>query len=1119
MIPQEQVKKRRQEIAELRHADSVYRDIVARENEREDYEKRWFWELLQNAKDSVSEMESIKVKVEVTDNEVVFSHTGNPFELDDILSLIIQGSSKNNQEGKTGRFGTGFMTTYLLSKEVQITGALSDDQGYFNFLLNRNAKNNEEFYDRQQESNDAFDKSIVDDSYLGESQFQTQFSYKLDDKGKNTAKIGLTCLEELIPITQLFNKQIESVTVIENNNSTTFSKEQIEIHNSEGISISEWEVKTIINETKQSSYKAYVFMADQYESCVLTKSMDGVETLYELNKNFPRIYYTFPLIGTEEIGIPFIINSTNFDPRIERDGVYLKKDLENSRESLNKKIINDALLNCTPSFLRLFKTKKIKGNYELFNFCVAKDLKWIDQHWFSHLKRSTIEKISSETVIPSNSDETVFTSLNDMTVPYSETYDEAKELWSLLSSVKKLKVPIIEDLHKWNQVVENITPIIVDNENPFSLRFVWGIKNLLLFLEQQKTLQALEESLNVEPHKWLNSVYPWVIESKGSFPLEKPILLNQRGNFRSGDGMLWDKSKDNELLAISDLIGLKISDNLISRQISDLHISGIENFTTQDAIRRLKFLFNEAQEAASKSDSFKSANAKFLKWLITSKQKETIQDLKVLRGTNDKGEENLIYDHFAKSDHLLLTPKSFFKNEYPLYCSLVRDKDCLHDIYSEYLDRKDFQYLSENSFIHFEPLIRKTENATISLLQLLIINEDDLNILRDDEGQLKFQFKVTYTDFAYLTASDGHIYGRNTTQRSSLERLRFFLTEAVEKDSSFENDQQQIEIEGLDKPLLLRECLWIYRAKKLNWINVKSESENFISETPSSKNLSELLKGEEILIKKVRGPKQQLFLNRIGIGISDLVRNTLATNELRQSWDKTITNLITSDVSPELIQEIFGDPNIQKEYAQRLKNRRIIKRNQNIGGLVEKLFVEYIQEFRKNGYSLNIQREPFGSDYVLSEESSDLVNDNNQREGFKVDNWLIELKATGKEYAAMTPLQAKTAAEQKDNYALIVVPLDGSDPDLEYLRLNSKVITNIGYKVKDVIVDFDDIESRKHKLYSGKNGVSVNIEDQNIRFNINSSVWKTELTTIESFIKSLFSKFSQAIGNTTSLEK
>jgi hypothetical protein len=311
MIQKEQIQQRRQHIAEVRHADSVYRDIVARENEREDYEKRWFWELLQNAKDSVEDNQSIQVKIEISENEISFSHTGNPFELDDILSLIIQGSSKNNKEGKTGRFGTGFMTTYLLSKEVYITGKLNDNQGCFHFLLNRDATDNEHFFKLQQESNKEFDESIREESYLGVDKFQTKFTYSLGEKGKATAKVGLQCLDELIPITQLFNEQIESVIVVENGSSKTFSKTLIKTH--ELGSINEWEITTLIDGSVNTCLKAYIQKDEKF---------------FPLTKNYPRLYYTFPLIGTEEIGIPIIINSTQFDPRVERDGVYLKKVAE-----------------------------------------------------------------------------------------------------------------------------------------------------------------------------------------------------------------------------------------------------------------------------------------------------------------------------------------------------------------------------------------------------------------------------------------------------------------------------------------------------------------------------------------------------------------------------------------------------------------------------------------------------------------------------------------------------------------------------------------------------------------------------------------------------------------------
>ncbi|SDD89098.1 hypothetical protein SAMN04488104_11081, partial [Algoriphagus faecimaris] len=264
MIQKEQIQQRRQHIAEVRHADSVYRDIVARENEREDYEKRWFWELLQNAKDSVEDNQSIQVKIEISENEISFSHTGNPFDLDDILSLIIQGSSKNNKEGKTGRFGTGFMTTYLLSKEVYITGKLNDNQGCFHFLLNRDATDNEHFFKLQQESNKEFDESIREESYLGVDKFQTKFTYSLGEKGKATAKVGLQCLDELIPITQLFNEQIESVIVVENGSSKTFSKTLIKTH--ELGSINEWEITTLIDGSVNTCLKAYIQKDEKFDA-------------------------------------------------------------------------------------------------------------------------------------------------------------------------------------------------------------------------------------------------------------------------------------------------------------------------------------------------------------------------------------------------------------------------------------------------------------------------------------------------------------------------------------------------------------------------------------------------------------------------------------------------------------------------------------------------------------------------------------------------------------------------------------------------------------------------------------------------------------------------------------
>jgi len=69
----------------------------------------------------------------------------------------------------------------------------------------------------------------------------------------------------------------------------------------------------------------------------------------------------------------------------------------------------------------------------------------------------------------------------------------------------------------------------------------------------------------------------------------------------------------------------------------------------------------------------------------------------------------------------------------------------------------------------------------------------------------------------------------------------------------------------------------------------------------------------------------------------------------------------------------------------------------------------------------------------------------------------------------MTPMQAKTATEQKNNYALIVVPLDRVEPYIKYLRINFKVISNMGHKIDKVFPEFNEVEIKKSNLNNGKN--------------------------------------------------
>jgi hypothetical protein len=94
---------------------------------RETDMKRWIYELLQNAKDSIAKDRSrdgVDVIVTATDELVEFKHNGSPFTADALFGLLYKYSEGKESAKSTGRFGTGFLTTHCLSKVVSIEGDL-----------------------------------------------------------------------------------------------------------------------------------------------------------------------------------------------------------------------------------------------------------------------------------------------------------------------------------------------------------------------------------------------------------------------------------------------------------------------------------------------------------------------------------------------------------------------------------------------------------------------------------------------------------------------------------------------------------------------------------------------------------------------------------------------------------------------------------------------------------------------------------------------------------------------------------------------------------------------------------------------------------------------------------
>lgn len=125
--------------------------------------KRWILELMQNATDVKYENEKLSIEIILDHDKLIFKHNGKYFRIKDILSMLQQVSSKSSQnlEGKTGKFGSGFIVTYLLSDTIDVKGIIllnENDFREFELTLDRSEQISEKLAKNIKKSIELFEK-------------------------------------------------------------------------------------------------------------------------------------------------------------------------------------------------------------------------------------------------------------------------------------------------------------------------------------------------------------------------------------------------------------------------------------------------------------------------------------------------------------------------------------------------------------------------------------------------------------------------------------------------------------------------------------------------------------------------------------------------------------------------------------------------------------------------------------------------------------------------------------------------------------------------------------------------------------------------------------------------
>ena len=152
----------RHEVLAENTAQAVHKHLSKLFQEEARFRSRWVWELLQNARDASPE-DGVSLRLIQEPHRVVFRHSGVPFTHKSVAHLICHGSTKYDlsDSGAIGQFGTGFLTTHLISKTVEVKGR-TDDGRQFRFLLDRRGSNADELKGAMDASWEAFIRSLTE---------------------------------------------------------------------------------------------------------------------------------------------------------------------------------------------------------------------------------------------------------------------------------------------------------------------------------------------------------------------------------------------------------------------------------------------------------------------------------------------------------------------------------------------------------------------------------------------------------------------------------------------------------------------------------------------------------------------------------------------------------------------------------------------------------------------------------------------------------------------------------------------------------------------------------------------------------------------------------------------
>eukprot|EP00833_Pecoramyces_ruminatium_P015499 jgi/Orpsp1_1/1189531/evm.model.d7180000072673.1 len=504
--------------------------------------KRWVWELIQNAKDSIADKKDkmgVDIEIIVKNDKYIFKHNGSPFTNKTLSALLYKFSEgKGNSSESTGRFGTGFLTTHSLSKTVNISGDIITEDGQlkgFNATIYREG-DEKELLEGLKNTKNSYKEFHID------SHQWTIYEYTAKtEKNREAGKLGIQNLKNNITKTMVFCPEINSIKLDDNGRIFEINRE-----NNNNEIISEDCHKLLLNIKEDDKYfkRSFLYvnneeineeLSDRFEVerklriCVAIEIDDNNNIIVDVSS--PCLFCSLPLVGSEKHEFPFIINSPDFEPDSERQSILLNGNKINEKTNkISDPGINKMILEKSQSMYEILlnyicQNDDIKDRYLLARGLRTapenNEIKNFDHDWYKKEFIEPMRNILIKYPIVWNGIE--FIKITDIYLPIVKIYkndEDKKRAYEFISKIYNNKVPTFEETKK-------LESLIWKNDNNIKIR---TMKKFIEDLSMYQNIDNLSKVIK-NPWEWIDELLLFIDKNHQDYLRTNEIIPNMNSTF------------------------------------------------------------------------------------------------------------------------------------------------------------------------------------------------------------------------------------------------------------------------------------------------------------------------------------------------------------------------------------------------------------------------------------------------------------------------------------------------------------------------------------------------------------------------------------------------------------